>query len=364
MLPFDCIRVKNIFTCGIAVRRNDMYNTINGTFLYETRESPRAVRRMTMIRYLETHKSEDESGGFRRITVLFKGCSLACRWCDRPESIPQKAHALWIEPLCIGCRFCEGVCPNDALSVWDDGVFVEKKRCIACRACESACPSGALSVKGVDAEPEALFAALTDDGVLPHGVTICGGEPLLQDGAIELLSLFHQAGAETTLETNGMVFPERLERALPHTDRLIYDVKLMDDELHRRFTGHGNAMILKNLGVAARWAKGSGRLVVRTPIVENATDSIENIRRIGERILAIGGVERWELYVPGDSRDEPLARPDARMDELPIQTTLRCSCHGSSRCARMDELLSFAQKASGGADIRFVCKAAGERVLL
>lgn len=295
-----------------------------------------------MIRYLETHRSEDENSGSRRITVLFKGCSLACRWCDRPESIPKKAHALWIEPLCIGCRSCESVCPNEALSVWDEGVYIEKKRCIACRACENACSAGALSVKGVDATVEALFAALSDDGVLPRCVTIGGGEPLLQDGAIELLSLFHQAGAETTLETNGMVFPEQLERALLHTDRLVYGIKLMDDEQHRRFTGHGNAMILKNLGVAARWAKGNGRLVIRTPIVENATDSIENIQRIGERILAIGGVERWELYVPGDSDAEMLA----------------------SHCGHTDELLSFAQKASGCADIRFVCKAVSERVLL
>ena len=69
----------------------------------------------------------------------------------------------------------------------------------------------------------------------------------------------------------------------------------MNDAEHMRWTGRGNAMILRNLGVAALWAKGNGRLWIRTPIIPGATDSDENIRAIGERIGAIGGAERWEL---------------------------------------------------------------------
>ncbi len=69
----------------------------------------------------------------------------------------------------------------------------------------------------------------------------------------------------------------------------------MNDADHQRWTGRGNAMILRNLGAAALWAKGSGRLWIRTPSIPGATDSEENIRAIGARISAIGGAERWEL---------------------------------------------------------------------
>ena len=127
------------------------------------------------------------------------------------------------------------------------------------------------------------------------GVTLSGGEALLQEGAIELLQLIKAEGIQTAVDTCGMLFTEQLERALPYTDILLYDLKIMNDPDHERWTGRGNSMILRNLGVAALWAKGSGRLWIRTPIIPGATDSVQNIRAIGERISAIGGAERWEL---------------------------------------------------------------------
>lgn len=253
---------------------------------------------MTMIRYLDIQRMSSEDGPGLRTTIFFKGCSLACAWCHNPESITKKFQVHWLSNRCIGCGSCEGVCPNSALSRGEDGVHIDRRLCAGCCNCVSACPALALECKGVDAEPEALCHELVKDRAYfgrDGGVTLSGGEALLQEGAVELLRLLKAEGIQTAVDTCGMVFAEQLEAALPYTDLLLYDLKLLDDAEHQRWTGRSNALILRNLGTAALWAKGSGRLWVRTPIIPGATDSEANIRAIGERIAAIGGAERWEL---------------------------------------------------------------------
>ena len=253
---------------------------------------------MTMIRYLDIQRMSSEDGPGLRTTIFFKGCSLACAWCHNPESIAKKFQVHWLSNRCIGCGSCAGVCPNSALSRGEDGVHIDRRLCAGCCNCVSACPALALECKGVDAEPEALCHELVKDRAYfgrDGGVTLSGGEALLQEGAVELLRLLKAEGIQTAVDTCGMVFAEQLDAALPYTDLLLYDLKLLDDAEHQRWTGRSNALILRNLGTAALWAKGSGRLWVRTPIIPGATDSDANIRAIGERIAAIGGAERWEL---------------------------------------------------------------------
>ncbi|MCE5189675.1 MAG: glycyl-radical enzyme activating protein [Eubacteriales bacterium] len=253
---------------------------------------------MTMIRYLDIQRMSSEDGPGLRTTLFFKGCSLACAWCHNPESIAKKFQIHWLSSRCIGCGSCEGVCPNGALLRGESGVLIDRRLCTGCRACVSACPALALECKGTDAEPDVLCRELIKDKAYfgrDGGVTLSGGEALLQEGAVELLRLLKAEGIQTAVDTCGMVFSEQLEAALPYTDVLLYDLKLMNDADHQRWTGRSNSLILRNLGTAARWAKGNGRLWIRTPVIPGATDSEENIRAIGERIQAIGGAERWEL---------------------------------------------------------------------
>lgn len=253
---------------------------------------------MTLIRYLDIQRMSSEDGPGLRTTIFFKGCSLACAWCHNPESISKKFQVHWIAARCIGCGTCENVCRNGALSRTPDGIVIDRRLCKGCYQCVSACPALALEGKGHDETPEELCRELIKDRAYfgrDGGVTLSGGEALLQDGAVELLRLLKAEGVQTAVDTCGNVFPEQLERALPYTDVLLYDLKIMDSAEHERWTGRGNALILRNLGTAALWAKGSGRLWIRTPIIPGATDSEENVRAVGERIRAIGGAERWEL---------------------------------------------------------------------
>ena len=301
---------------------------------------------MTKIRYLDIQRMSSEDGPGLRTTIFLKGCSLACAWCHNPESIAKKFQVHWISTRCISCGSCDNVCTNSALTRDESGVHIDRRLCTGCCACVSACPTLALECKGIDAEPEELCRELVKDRAYfgrDGGVTLSGGEALLQDGAVELLRLLKQEGIQTAVDTCGMVFTEQLQAALPNTDILLYDLKLMNDAEHTRWTGRGNPMILRNLGVAALWAKGNGRLWIRTPIIPGATDSDENIRAIGDRINAIGGAERWELCAFNNLCTDKYKRLDIdwSFKDAPLITK-----------KRMDELLAVAKSTRACEDIR------------
>ncbi|MEN6339330.1 MAG: glycyl-radical enzyme activating protein [Clostridiaceae bacterium] len=301
---------------------------------------------MTLIRYLDIQRMSSEDGPGLRSTIFFKGCSLACAWCHNPESIQKKFQVHWLSARCIGCGTCLNVCPNGALSQIEEGIQIDRRLCTGCYTCFSACPTLALEGKGQDAEPAELCRELLKDRAYfgrDGGVTLSGGEALLQEGAIELLRLLKAEGVQTAVDTCGMLFTEQLERALPYTDILLYDLKIMNDSDHERWTGRGNSMILRNLGVAALWAKGNGRLWIRTPIIPGATDSVENIRAIGERISAIGGAERWELCAFNNLCTDKYKRLD--IDWAFKDTPLVSKRH-------MQELLEVAQSTRACEDIR------------
>lgn len=301
---------------------------------------------MTKIRYLDIQRMSSEDGPGLRTTIFLKGCSLACAWCHNPESIAKKFQVHWVAARCIHCGSCDNVCSTGALTRDEDGIHIDRRLCSGCCACVSACPTLALECKGIDAEPEELCRELVKDRAYfgrDGGVTLSGGEALLQDGTIELLRLLKQAGIQTAVDTCGMVFTEQLQAALPYTDILLYDLKLMNDADHMRWTGRGNAMILRNLGVAALWAKGNGRLWIRTPIIPGATDSDENIRAIGDRINAIGGAERWELCAFNNLCTDKYQRLD-------IDWAFKNTPLVSKK--RMEELLTIARSTRACEDIR------------
>lgn len=301
---------------------------------------------MTKIRYLDIQRMSSEDGPGLRTTIFLKGCSLACAWCHNPESIAKKPQVYWISARCIKCGSCDSVCPNDALTRDETGVHIDRRLCTGCRTCVSACPTLALECKGIDAEPEELYRELVKDRAYfgrDGGVTLSGGEALLQDGTIELLRLLKQEGIQTAVDTCGMVFTEQLQAALPYTDILLYDLKIMNDADHQRWTGRSNAMILRNLGVAALWAKGNGRLWIRTPIIPGATDSDENIRAIGNRINAIGGAERWELCAFNNLCTD-------KYERLDIDWAFKNAPLVSKK--RMEELLAVARSTRACEDIR------------
>ena len=254
---------------------------------------------------LEIQRMSTEDGPGIRTTVFFKGCSLGCTWCHNPESISARPQLHWLETRCIGCRSCLTVCPEKALFAGSDKIIIDRSRCNGCGVCAEECPSTALEIMGKPWTVDDLVYEVLKDRVYFEtsggGITASGGEAALQAGFVaEFFKRCRAQGVHTALDSCGQVARGAYEKILPHTDLLLFDMKLIDAGEHRRYTGQGNGKILENLLFVRdfRKAHGSpGKLWIRTPVIPGATDSEANISGIGEFIRnhLAADLDRWEL---------------------------------------------------------------------
>ena len=254
---------------------------------------------------LEIIRMSTEDGPGLRTTVFFKGCPLRCSWCHNPESIRPEPQVQWIGTKCIGCGTCLEICPEKVLSRTDKGIAINRSLCTGCGTCAEECPAMAMELLGRRWKVSDLADELVKDRAYFEqsggGVTLSGGEAAMQhEFCLALLKELQKRGIETALDTCGQLPRSLFAGLLPHVDLLLYDLKEIDPEKHRRFTGAGNEKILANLIYAAGYKKthpSPGAIWIRTPIIPGATDTSENITGIGDFIRANlqGAIERWEL---------------------------------------------------------------------
>jgi pyruvate formate lyase activating enzyme len=254
---------------------------------------------------LRVQRMSTEDGPGIRSTVFFKGCPLACLWCHNPESISPRVQIHWEKIRCIGCHSCSGVCTKGALTAGDCGIVIDRSVCDSCGACVEACPSAALDAYGeMNNPPDLVHEVLKDKAYFQSsggGVTLSGGEPTMQPTfARELLSLIRKEGVPTALDTSGQCSWETLASLAADTDLVLYDLKEIDPDRHKIFTGQSNDRILQNIIALARLVREHGRpreLWIRTPLIPGYTATPENIRGIGAFIQKHleGEVRRWEL---------------------------------------------------------------------
>ncbi|MBC2713401.1 MAG: glycyl-radical enzyme activating protein [Desulfosarcina sp.] len=253
----------------------------------------------------EIQRLSTEDGPGIRTTVFFKGCSLACTWCHNPESISAQPQLHWIASRCIGCGTCCTECPEGALDLSADGVTIDRTRCTNCGQCAAECPSTAMEIIGTRWSLDNLVHEVLKDRAYfassGGGVTAGGGEPGLQAPFLAaFLRTLKQESIHTAVDTCGCFSGRSLDDFLPFTDLVLYDLKEIDPNRHRMFTGCANARILDNLQtIRARMAAGAspGELWIRTPVIPDATATEANIAGIGHWIAdhLRGAVSRWEL---------------------------------------------------------------------
>jgi pyruvate formate lyase activating enzyme len=190
---------------------------------------------------------------------------------------------------CDLCGDCVEVCPPGA--IWRDGngLRIDRSRCDLCGACVDVCLLGALEIAGREVSVDDLLMEIEKDTVYYEesggGVTISGGEPLSQaDFLSELLAACRARGLNTALDTCGHAAPPVFQRVAQHVDLFLYDLKLIDDERHREFTGISNEAIRENL----RWLSEQGRdVLIRFPLLPGINDDDDNLRRLGEFLVAL-----------------------------------------------------------------------------
>ena len=232
-----------------------------------------------------------------RSTLFMKGCNLRCAWCHNPETWSPHPQLQYIAAKCIHCESCIGACDRQALRPADGRIVVNRCICTLCGRCTEACVSGAMTRVGrlIEAD-EAVRELLLDRAFFrtsDGGVTLSGGEPLLQaDFAEEVLRGCIDEGIHTAVESNLTEPWPVIERFLPLVRLWMCDLKIADSAMHRRWTGLDNECIIDNL---RRLAATGSPIIVRTPIVPGVNDTEQAVEELCRIVAGLGRAVAYEL---------------------------------------------------------------------
>lgn len=230
-----------------------------------------------VISEIERYAIKDGPG--IRTVVFLKGCPLTCRWCANPETQKSIYQLMYWPNRCIGCRQCISECSTGALSFGKDGVKINRSGCVSCGACTQACNSQALTMAGQCKTVDNIMKIIVKD--LPYyqtsggGVTFSGGEAASQgDFLCELAKECKKHRISTCIETCGYAKWETYQKLLPFIDYFFYDLKILDEKEHIKYTGVSNRLILDNF---SRLITAKANVTVRIPVIPGINNTQKNV---------------------------------------------------------------------------------------
>jgi len=221
-----------------------------------------------------------------RTTVFLKGCPLKCMWCHNPESQNPKIQMLYDTDKCTLCMNCVNVCTRNAIKIQDNKSKTDMSLCNFCGECTVYCLNKAREIAGKEYSVDEVMKQVMKDKVFymqsNGGVTVSGGEPLVHiDFVEELLMKLKAENIHTSVDTCGYINFESLERAAKYTDLFLYDLKVMDEEMHIKYTGASNKIIIENL---IKLSKIHKNISIRLPLIEGINADISHIISVLELI--------------------------------------------------------------------------------
>lgn len=248
---------------------------------------------MERIRIFDIKHYAVHDGPGIRTTFFTLGCPLRCLWCQNPESQKDETVITFTPLRCIGCGKCIEVCGK-----LDENLQLPRNSCTLCGNCVKVCHAQARKYGSQLYSPEEIVQKVlpekiffADDG----GVTFSGGECMIHaDFITETCRLLKENGIHTCIDTCGYAPGESFEKVLPYADLFLYDIKKMDPEKHREYTGTDNQLILDNLKFLC---EQNAQVIIRIPLIPGYTDSPEDMKEIAGFICdeLHGKIRRVEL---------------------------------------------------------------------
>lgn len=215
-----------------------------------------------------------------RSTVFFKGCPLKCVWCHNPESQAYSREVLYNEEKCSRCEACIKVCPHGAIYKDDEKVCLNFEKCDQCETCLDYCINNAREIAGTVYTAKELVDELYKDRMFYEesggGVTLSGGEVMAQDMdyIIDVARRCKGKSFHLAIDTCGFAKTENYENILEYADLFLYDMKLIDNEKHIKFTGKSNELILKNLEFLSN---NKANINIRIPLIVGVNVDDDNL---------------------------------------------------------------------------------------
>lgn len=237
-----------------------------------------------------------------RTTVFFKGCPLRCWWCHNPESLSNKVQLMINSSKCTLCGKCVEVCPNSAFKIKNEKELIYlKNKCNFEGQCAYYCPTDAIEIVGEVKSLEEVMKEIEKDKVFYEttegGVTFSGGEPFNQtEFLLELIKESKNKDISVAVDTSGMTFWENIQKTTDYVDYYLYDLKMMDREKHKKYTGLDNGLILDNLKKLDQELEGKkGKIFLRLILLEGINDSDQDIDLILDFIKDLKNIQQVNL---------------------------------------------------------------------
>jgi glycyl-radical enzyme activating protein/glucokinase-like ROK family protein len=225
-----------------------------------------------------------------RTNVFLKGCPLRCDWCANPESQLTRPQLALFARHCIACGQFGEPCPTVWPTDRDASIALDRESAPEFGQRAAVCPTAAMRWLGERRSAGDIIGEVLRDAPFYQGgggLTLTGGEPTMQPHLAEaLLRLAKPECLSTAMETCGHTHWAVLESLLPYLDHVLFDLKHVDGEVHRRYTGVDNTLILSNL---RRLAALRAPLTIRLPLIPGFNATRETMRDVAEFVRSLEG---------------------------------------------------------------------------
>lgn len=255
-----------------------------------------------------------------RTLFFFKGCPLSCKWCQNPETQRRKPEIKFDSYKCIGCGECLQACEYG----------LDRKLCTACGRCAKVCCSGARELAGKEYTAEELVQIALKDKVFYEksggGVTASGGEPLYQwPFLIAFFQKLKAKGIHTAVETCGYGPETAIQELCNYTDLFLYDIKLITEEAHKKWTGRSNRIILQN---AEKIKDQRKNIILRIPLIPGVNDGeeFEKIARFAKSLDKNQEIHILPFHQLGASKYDALCMEYELRDKAEADHQIIASC--------------------------------------